>query len=81
MPDIALRDLKNRLSEIVREAETGTEYVVTVDRRPVAQLGPLPTKPTWIPLGDFVERFEGRWADRGLLDELDDLAGDRVDEG
>lgn len=80
MPDIALRDLKNRLSEVVREAEGGVEYVVTVDRRPVAQLGPLPLKPTWLTPQDFVARFAGRWADPGLLDELDEIAGDRVDE-
>lgn len=80
MPDIALRELKNRLSEIVRDAESGTEYVVTVDRRPVAHLGPLPVRPTWITVDDFLTRLEGRWADPGLLDDLDELAGGRVDD-
>ena len=80
MPEIAVRDLKNRLSEIVRDVELGHEYIVTVDRRPVAKLSPLPQRRTWVPLGEFLAAFEGKWADPGLLAELDEIAGDTVDD-
>ena len=80
MPDIAVRDLRNRLNEIVRDVESGVEYVVTVDRRPVAKLSPLPRKRTWIPAGEFFGMMHGRWADHELLAELDELAGDTVDD-
>jgi len=37
---IPQRDLRNRIGEILREAEAGTEFTVTVRGRPVARLGP-----------------------------------------
>ncbi|HEX3688832.1 MAG TPA: type II toxin-antitoxin system prevent-host-death family antitoxin [Solirubrobacteraceae bacterium] len=37
---IPQRDLRNRIGEILREAEAGTEFTVTVRGRPVAKLGP-----------------------------------------
>jgi len=80
MQEIAVRDLKNRLSEIVRDVELGNEYIVTVDRRPVAKLSPVARKPTWVPLRDFIAAFEGRWADKGLLDDLNEWLPDTVDD-
>jgi prevent-host-death family protein len=42
MPDrtIPQRDLRNNIAAILREAEAGTVFTVTVHGRPVAQLGP-----------------------------------------
>ncbi len=80
MPEIAVRELKNRLSEIVRDVELGNEYIVTVDRRPVAVLAPLPRRRTWIPLREVLEMFEGKWADPGLLRDLDEAMPDTVDD-
>jgi len=80
MPEIAVRELKNRLSEIVRDVELGAEYVVTVDRRPVAKLSPLPHRRTWIPLREVVQMFEGRWADAGLQRDLDEAFPDTTDD-
>lgn len=48
MPTIAQRDLRNRSGEILRKAERGTSFVVTIDGRPVAQLGPIPRR-QWVP--------------------------------
>jgi prevent-host-death family protein len=47
MPTIAQRDLRNRSGEVLREAERGTQFVVTVDGRAVAQLGPV-SRRQWI---------------------------------
>jgi prevent-host-death family protein len=38
---IAQRDLRNDVGSILRDAEAGTTFTVTVRGRPVAQLGPL----------------------------------------
>jgi prevent-host-death family protein len=38
---IPQRELRNNIGEILREAEAGTEFTVTVRGRPVARLGPL----------------------------------------
>ena len=40
MVDIPQRDLRNQISEVLRAAEAGAEYTVTVGGRPVAHLGP-----------------------------------------
>jgi prevent-host-death family protein len=37
---IPQRDLRNNVSAVLREAEAGTVFTVTVRGRPVAQLGP-----------------------------------------
>lgn len=37
---IPQRDLRNNIGAILREAEAGTTFTVTVRGRPVAQLGP-----------------------------------------
>ena len=45
--EIGLADLRQRASEIVRRAEEGARFVVTVSGRPAAMLTPL-AKHTWL---------------------------------
>lgn len=41
MPQVGVRELKNRATQIVRDVrETGAEYVITLDGEPVAVLRP-----------------------------------------
>ncbi|MDA8341897.1 MAG: type II toxin-antitoxin system prevent-host-death family antitoxin [Actinomycetota bacterium] len=40
MTDIAQKELRNRVSEVLRRAEAGETLTVTVAGRPVAELGP-----------------------------------------
>jgi prevent-host-death family protein len=42
---IAQRELRNDIGAVLREAEAGTEFTVTVRGRPVAKLGPLTEQP------------------------------------
>lgn len=42
---IPQRELRNDVARILREAEAGTEFTVTVRGRPVAHLGPPEEKP------------------------------------
>ncbi len=37
---IAQRELRNDIARVLREAEAGTEFIVTVRGHPVARLGP-----------------------------------------
>jgi prevent-host-death family protein len=41
MATIPQRELRNNVSEVLRRAESGERFTVTVDGRPVAELGPL----------------------------------------
>ncbi len=40
MRTIPQRELRNHVGEILRQAEAGTEFTITVRGRPVARLGP-----------------------------------------
>lgn len=41
MPRIPQRELRNNVSDVLRRAESGEHFTITVDGRPVAELGPL----------------------------------------
>jgi prevent-host-death family protein len=42
---IPQRELRNDIAAVLREAEAGTEFTVTVRGRPVAKLGPVEETP------------------------------------
>lgn len=47
MKTIPQRELRNNSATVLREAEEGEEFVITVDGRPVAVLGPY-RKRQWV---------------------------------
>jgi prevent-host-death family protein len=69
--EISLRDLRNHTSEVLRRVEAGAPVTVTVDRRPVARLVPLPARKESMPAEEFFAQL-GRigGADPGLREEL-----------
>lgn len=79
--EISLRDLRNHISEVLRRVEAGVPVTVTVDRRPVARLVPLPARRETMPSGEFFAQL-GRigGADRGLSDELRELLPETTDD-
>ena len=77
MPTIPQRDLRNRSAEILRKAERGARFVVTVDGRPVAQLGPLPRR-QWVPREELERLLRESPADPALEKDLARHA-DRLD--
>lgn len=48
METIPQKELRNNVGEVLRRAEAGEEFEITVSGRPVAQLGPL-RKRRWVP--------------------------------
>ena len=40
MPTIPQKELRNNVADVLRRAEAGEEFTITVAGRPVAQLGP-----------------------------------------
>jgi prevent-host-death family protein len=79
--EISLRDLRNHVSEVLRQVEGGTPLTVTVDRRPVARLIPLTTRRTSVPAGEFfaqLARIGG--ADPGLREELREMLTETTDD-
>lgn len=79
--EISLRDLRNHTSEVLRRVEAGAPVTVTVDRRPVARLIPLPARRESMPAGEFFARL-GRigGADPGLRAELREMLTGTTDD-
>jgi prevent-host-death family protein len=76
MPEIPQRELRNNISRVLRAAEDGAVYIVTVDGRPVAELGPHHRR-QWVP-ADRVKALLATPTDDRLLD---DVAASNLDDG
>jgi prevent-host-death family protein len=48
VPEIPQKQLRNQIGEILRRAEAGEEFTITVSGRPVAKLGPIRSDRTWV---------------------------------
>lgn len=77
---LSVRDLRNDVSEVLRRAEAGERFVVTVRGRPVAELGPMSRRPRFMPVAQMEEILKTARADPGLRDELRELTPDTTDD-
>jgi prevent-host-death family protein len=76
MPEIPQRELRNNVSKVLRAAEAGERYTVTVDGRPVAELGPYRPR-QWVS-ADAVRSLLATPTDEKVLD---DVAAQPIDAG
>lgn len=75
---VSSRELRNRTAEVLRRVEAGERLRVSVNRRPVAEIGPL-GPPRWM-TGAAMERIlREAPADSELLDDLAPLREQRVE--
>lgn len=76
--EVSVRELRNHTADVLRRVESGERLRVTVDRRPVAELVPLPARQTWVPrervLASLVQ------ADPELARELAEALPDTTDD-
>jgi len=80
MDDIPARELRNDVSGVLRRVESGEHLRVTVSGRPVAELSPLPARPTMILWDDLVNGSQLWRADAGLARELAELNPGTTDD-
>jgi prevent-host-death family protein len=57
MPVIPQKELRNQVGDVLRRAEAGERFTITVSGRPVAELGPL-RRDAWVPAA----RLADLWA-------------------
>ena len=69
MPTIPQKELRNNVSDVLRRAEAGEEFTITVAGRPVAQLGPA-AKRGWVHGADLRSVFDTP-APQTLADDLE----------
>jgi prevent-host-death family protein len=69
---IAQRELRNRISEVLREVESGATIRVTVDGRPVADLRPIPRR-QWVPGTEILQMLREFPVDPGFAHDVQGL--------
>lgn len=77
MATIPQKELRNNVGEVLRRAEAGEEFTVTVAGRPVARLGPARPR-QWVS-GTLPQRVWQTPAPRTLEDDLARLPAGLVD--
>jgi len=75
---IAQKELRNQVSDVLRRAEAGEEFTVTVAGRPVARLGPVPQLRTWVS-GDDLAAVWRTPAPTSLKEDLEAFPAELAD--
>ncbi len=78
--DISVRELRNQTSAVLRRVEAGERLRVTVDRRPVAELAPLPRRSSWVPTDSAWPDIRRHLADPALTAGLREALPDSTEE-
>jgi prevent-host-death family protein len=73
MPVIPQKELRNNVADVLRRAEAGEEFTITVAGRPVAELGPSRRR-RWVS-GPDLEHVWGTPAPETLGDDLQRFPG------
>ena len=72
--EVGLADLRQRASEIVRDVESGEEFLVTVSGRAAARLSPIEMQ-AWVPSHELALLFAElpAWGGRDRLELAEDV--------
>ena len=77
MPVIAQKDLRNNVADVLRRAEAGEEFTITVAGRPVAQLGPAHRR-QWVSGAELAKVWDAP-APQTLAEDLEQFPGELAD--
>jgi prevent-host-death family protein len=78
VPTIPQRELRNNVSEVLRRAEGGERFTITVNGRPVAELGPPRTPPRFAAPERFREILAATPIDADWAEELRQMRDDDI---
>jgi len=70
MTEVASRELRNQTRAVLDRVASGERITITVDGRPVAELGPVAERPSWISRDRFSKTVLPHQADPGLTAHL-----------
>lgn len=74
MKTIAQRELRNQSGEILRQTESGEQFTITVEGRPVALLVPL-HKRQWVKRAEYLRAIRSAPADPTFREDVRELGG------
>jgi prevent-host-death family protein len=77
METIPQKELRNQVGEVLRRAEAGEQFTITVSGRPVAELGPVRAR-QWVSSAQLVDLW-GTPPDPTLDRDLQALGGELTD--
>jgi prevent-host-death family protein len=77
VPVIPQKELRNNVSEVLRRAEAGEEFTITVAGRPVAQLGPARRR-QWVSGPELAKVWQTP-VPQSLDEDLDGFPGQLAD--
>jgi len=81
MTTVASRDLRNHTAEVLRQVSDGTRVTITVNGKPVAEIGPVRARrPQFLSRAELIELITHHQADPALSHDLETLAGDTTDD-
>lgn len=78
--EIGVRELRNRTGKVIDAVQAGERVTLTVHGEPVADIVPHGRRARWLSGSQLREQLRERAADPGLARELDELAGQTLDE-
>jgi prevent-host-death family protein len=80
MREIPQRELRNNVSAVLREVESGTSLRVTVRGRPVADIVPVAARKQGLSRDEVLRILVEAPLDAGFAADLDAAAGATIDE-
>ena len=80
MKTIPQRELRNHSGEILRQAESGEQFTITVEGRPVAVLGPYQRR-QWVPKEEIMKILRAQAPDPTFFEDIQEMGGTLDDLG
>lgn len=76
MTTISRRELRNNVSDVLRRAQSGERFTITVAGRPVAELGPPSRRDRAASFGEMQQILDATPVDQSWCKELAQLRDD-----
>jgi prevent-host-death family protein len=78
--EIGVRELRNQTSRVLEAVKAGERVTLTVHGEPVADIVPHARRVPWLSGSELREELRHRAADPGLSAQLEELAGQTLEE-
>ena len=78
--EVGVRDLRNNTARVVDAVKSGRRVILTVRGEPVADIVPHARRERWLSGPELNQELEHRAADPALKGDLEELAGQTLDD-